>query len=255
MNRFALFKFGYRSMLAYKIYGRKIKTANSRELNFSPNQFSFQLRQLRQSAFQDNYTRGRLNNFPANEHQMQTIFYPGSDGVPQRYIEPAAPAFSLPIPEPVKTTTTTTTTTPYPVIFETRRAAPRRPNAPATAPIATVHAPARRRRPQSNVVENRTENRLGNRSESRFENRVESSIEDNTPTTEDEEARIYREEQARNAHYTFGSSIDDSINDHSIHRQETRNGLALKGMYSYSDGWYKRTIHYEADENGYRVVK
>lgn len=75
------------------------------------------------------------------------------------------------------------------------------------------------------------------------------------PNAETEEQRLLREEQAKNAHYSFGTSIDDRINDHSIHRQETRNGLALRGMYSYSDGFYHRTIHYEADENGYRVVK
>lgn len=70
-----------------------------------------------------------------------------------------------------------------------------------------------------------------------------------------DEELLLQQEQAQNAHYTFGTSIDDSINDHAIHRQETRSGLALKGMYSYSDGYFKRTIHYEADENGYRVVK
>lgn len=70
-----------------------------------------------------------------------------------------------------------------------------------------------------------------------------------------EEELLLQQEQAENAHYTFGTSIDDTINDHAIHRQETRSGLALKGMYSYSDGYFKRTIHYEADENGYRVVK
>lgn len=75
------------------------------------------------------------------------------------------------------------------------------------------------------------------------------------PKPETEEQRLLREEQARNAHYSFGTSIDDGINDHSIHRQETRNGLALRGMYSYSDGFYHRTIHYVADENGYRVTK
>lgn len=59
----------------------------------------------------------------------------------------------------------------------------------------------------------------------------------------------------KNAHYSFASSVQDSINDHSITRQETRNGLVLNGMYSYSDGFFKRTVHYEADEGGYRVVK
>lgn len=75
------------------------------------------------------------------------------------------------------------------------------------------------------------------------------------PKPETEEQRLLREEQAKNAHYSFGTSIDDGINDHSIHREETRNGLALHGMYSYSDGFYHRTIHYVADENGYRVTK
>lgn len=169
------------------------------------------------------------------------------------YEELEAPAFSLPLSAPVPTTTTTTTTTtPYPVISESRNPIPRRPiasfipdtpTAPPTVPLASVRAPARRRRPQSNVVQNR------------FENGLESNAPNHEPLIEDEEARLYREEQARNAHYTFGTSIDDTINDHSIHRQETRNGLALKGMYSYSDGFFHRTVHYEADENGYRVVK
>lgn len=70
-----------------------------------------------------------------------------------------------------------------------------------------------------------------------------------------EELRRFNEEQAKSAHYSFDSSISDSINDHSISRAETRDGLLLKGMYSYSDGFFKRTVFYEADENGYRVVK
>lgn len=75
------------------------------------------------------------------------------------------------------------------------------------------------------------------------------------PHEETEEERLLHEEQAKSAHYSFGTSIDDKINDHSIQRQETRDGLALRGMYSYSDGYFRRTIHYQADENGYRVVK
>lgn len=75
------------------------------------------------------------------------------------------------------------------------------------------------------------------------------------PHVETEEERLLREEQAKNAHYTFGTTIDDSINDHSIHRQETRDGLAVTGMYSYSDGFFKRIIHYLADQDGYRVTK
>lgn len=76
-----------------------------------------------------------------------------------------------------------------------------------------------------------------------------------TKFEETEQERLLREKQAKNAHYSFGTSIDDKINDHSIQREEVRDGLALHGMYSYSDGFFKRTVHYEADENGYRVVK
>lgn len=72
--------------------------------------------------------------------------------------------------------------------------------------------------------------------------------------TADSDQEIMNQEN-KNAHYSFASSVQDSINDHSITRQETRNGLALSGMYSYSDGFFKRTVHYEADEGGYRVVK
>ncbi|CAO1432015.1 unnamed protein product [Diamesa serratosioi] len=63
------------------------------------------------------------------------------------------------------------------------------------------------------------------------------------------------DEQSRNAYYTFDTSVQDTINDHEHVRSEQRDGLALKGMYSYSDGFFRRTVHYEADEGGYRVVK
>lgn len=63
------------------------------------------------------------------------------------------------------------------------------------------------------------------------------------------------EEQAKNAHYSFDSSVKDTINGHSHTRQETRDGLSLSGSYSYNDGFFQRTVHYEADENGYRVTK
>ncbi|XP_070501478.1 uncharacterized protein Cpr51A [Chironomus tepperi] len=63
------------------------------------------------------------------------------------------------------------------------------------------------------------------------------------------------EHQAKSAHYEFGTSVRDTINDHEHTRQEIREGLALKGMYSYSDGFFRRTVHYEADEGGYRVTK
>lgn len=75
------------------------------------------------------------------------------------------------------------------------------------------------------------------------------------PTEKDEHRRLREQKEAESAHYSFDSSIQDTINDHAITRSETRDGLALTGMYSYSDGFFKRTIHYVADENGYRVVK
>lgn len=62
------------------------------------------------------------------------------------------------------------------------------------------------------------------------------------------------EDQAKSAHYNFNTSVRDTINDHEHVRSEVRDGLKLTGMYSYSDGFFKRTVHYQADENGYRVT-
>ncbi|KAL1124245.1 hypothetical protein AAG570_002015 [Ranatra chinensis] len=61
--------------------------------------------------------------------------------------------------------------------------------------------------------------------------------------------------QAEEANYSFESSVSDTINDSTHIRQETRDGLKLTGVYSYTDGFFKRTVHYVADENGYRVLK
>lgn len=74
-------------------------------------------------------------------------------------------------------------------------------------------------------------------------------------TTTEPETSEELEEQSRSAYYKFGTSVHDTINDHEHVRQEVREGLALKGMYSYSDGFFRRTVYYEADEGGYRVVK
>ncbi|KAJ9586815.1 hypothetical protein L9F63_019601, partial [Diploptera punctata] len=63
------------------------------------------------------------------------------------------------------------------------------------------------------------------------------------------------QEQARNAKYSFNSAISDDIMDNTQIREEVRNGLTVNGFYSYSDGFFKRTVHYEADENGFRVKK
>ncbi|XP_055601156.1 uncharacterized protein LOC129749999 [Uranotaenia lowii] len=73
--------------------------------------------------------------------------------------------------------------------------------------------------------------------------------------TKDGDEETLEELQAKSAQYSYDSSIKDSISDQSITRQESREGLALKGMYAYSDGFYKREVHYVADEKGYRVVK
>lgn len=67
--------------------------------------------------------------------------------------------------------------------------------------------------------------------------------------------KALEEFQAKSAHYSYDSSITDTISDQTVQRQETREGLALKGMYAYSDGFYKREVHYVADDKGYRVVK
>lgn len=61
--------------------------------------------------------------------------------------------------------------------------------------------------------------------------------------------------QAESARYAFASAVNDGIYDNSHVRQEVRDGLKTTGMYAFSDGYFKRTVHYEADENGYRVVK
>ncbi|GAB0093579.1 uncharacterized protein DMENIID0001_087390 [Sergentomyia squamirostris] len=78
---------------------------------------------------------------------------------------------------------------------------------------------------------------------------VDESVIFPEPTKEEEKL-----EEARNAHYSFSESVQDTINDQAIERVEEREGLKLKGLYSYSDGFFKRTVHYEADENGYRVI-
>jgi hypothetical protein len=81
---------------------------------------------------------------------------------------------------------------------------------------------------------------------------------DETLTTEElkalEEERIALE-QARSAHYKFSTSIQDRISDLTNVREEVRDGLNVKGSYTSKDGYFERTIHYVADDKGYRVVK
>ncbi|XP_023173508.1 uncharacterized protein LOC111601243 isoform X1 [Drosophila hydei] len=77
------------------------------------------------------------------------------------------------------------------------------------------------------------------------------------PLTEEEELARLEEERIQNlsAKYNFGVSVSDDINDGQLEREETRDGTKVTGHYSYSDGFVKRIVHYEADENGYRVTK
>ncbi|XP_005188011.1 uncharacterized protein LOC101897869 [Musca domestica] len=76
------------------------------------------------------------------------------------------------------------------------------------------------------------------------------------PIDQDDEDKAELERiQNESAQYSFNAHIDDQINDGTIAREETRDGTKVTGMYSYSDGFVRRTVHYEADENGYRVVK
>ncbi|XP_037950399.1 uncharacterized protein LOC119681383 [Teleopsis dalmanni] len=79
------------------------------------------------------------------------------------------------------------------------------------------------------------------------------------PVSRDEAEELEKAEleryQNENAQYAFNSKVEDDINDGAIQREEVRDGTKVKGSYSYRDGFVMRTVHYEADENGYRVVK
>jgi hypothetical protein len=60
---------------------------------------------------------------------------------------------------------------------------------------------------------------------------------------------------ARNARYYFASDVEDQINGLTQHRDEARDGLKVRGSFSYSDGFLRRQVIYEADENGYRIIR
>ncbi|XP_065171425.1 uncharacterized protein [Atheta coriaria] len=77
-----------------------------------------------------------------------------------------------------------------------------------------------------------------------------------TRRSEELDERIHDKEiiQNESAQYQFASNVEDHINDQSQQRVEVRDGLNVKGMYSYSDGYFKRTVQYEADDKGYRVI-
>lgn len=78
------------------------------------------------------------------------------------------------------------------------------------------------------------------------------------PSIPDQTKKDFSEaEKYQNSHakYQFATKIDDRINDLTNERNEIRNGLAVEGSYSYSDGYTKRTVFYIADDKGYRVIK
>ncbi|XP_076256307.1 uncharacterized protein LOC143193800 [Rhynchophorus ferrugineus] len=68
------------------------------------------------------------------------------------------------------------------------------------------------------------------------------------------EPNEYEKRQNEAARYQFSTNIDDHISDLTHQRTEVRDGLAVRGMYTYSDGYYKRTVKYVADDKGYRIV-
>lgn len=60
---------------------------------------------------------------------------------------------------------------------------------------------------------------------------------------------------AKRAKYYFSADVDDGISDLSQHRYEMRNGLDVKGYFSYSDGYQLRKVSYVADADGYRIIR
>lgn len=180
------------------------------------------------------------------------VDYPGGvsgQNWQQNQLQPHVHVNPVPIVPPTQTIHYTTTTQEPIIVNDFEPAAAPLPVPTVRAPIQPVqfepiHTHVGTRRPPTTRPQ-------------RIQQRVQ--VADDLTLTETEQERLLREqrerEQAESAQYSFGTNIQDSINDHSISRQEERNGLALRGMYSYSDGFFKRTIHYEADENGYRVVK
>ncbi|KAH8394856.1 hypothetical protein KR222_008063 [Zaprionus bogoriensis] len=77
------------------------------------------------------------------------------------------------------------------------------------------------------------------------------------PLTREEQDEQLELERVQNesAKYFFNSKVNDEINDSGIEREETRDGSKVTGFYAYNDGYIRRKVYYEADQNGYRVVK
>ncbi|XP_062555357.1 uncharacterized protein LOC134220342 [Armigeres subalbatus] len=120
--------------------------------------------------------------------------------------------------------------------------------------LATVSLAA----PQSNYPNGFNPNLPVKSDQDRYEavpNGPQGSVRNNERNLRKVDDETLEQIQAKSAHYSYDSSITDTISDQTVQRQETREGLALKGMYAYSDGFYKREVHYVADDKGYRVVK
>lgn len=157
----------------------------------------------------------------------QETFYPGSSG------NALAPQHSLVIPKPILPPTVNIN--PIPVALNQR-------------PIVVAI-------PSEPVVDTSVVRSTQNRQKIVALPPVSQTTEQPRRTTTEQATSEELEDQAKSAYYKFGTSVHDTINDHEHVRHEVREGLALKGMYSYSDGFFRRTVHYEADEGGYRVVK
>jgi hypothetical protein len=70
-----------------------------------------------------------------------------------------------------------------------------------------------------------------------------------------ERQRLAERDTARNVRYYFASDVEDQVNDLTQHHDEVREGSKVRGSFSYSDGFLRRKVIYEADENGYRIIR
>ncbi|KAK9871993.1 hypothetical protein WA026_015238 [Henosepilachna vigintioctopunctata] len=93
------------------------------------------------------------------------------------------------------------------------------------------------------------------KAEPEFELRPRGDVFTTKPKTRNDYQNDESKIQNQNAKYTFASDVKDTINGNVHQRHEQREGNKVTGMYTYEDGFFRRTVHYEADENGYRVVK
>lgn len=207
----------------------------------------------------DNQRTFRLKQVPV---QVQETVFPAPIVPTPAIIAPNPVVRSINNPMPIVTREPVAITAPIPVVRAINHPEPVAQSEPAAIIAPAVPQKTRRvvkrvRAPQENaapiVAHAAVEVDSINFAEP---NETPRALSHNQVVVErDEDRRLREEEEAKSAHYSFSSSVQDSINDHAIQRSETRDGLALKGMYSYSDGFFRRTVHYQADQDGYRVVK